>query len=339
MVEEQSGQAAFEARLRRQIEAYHEAALIYAAVKLRLPERLEDQRRSAEDLARRLGLSAPHLHRLLRGLAALGVCEELPDGTFVLTQQGLTLKRGAPSRLAEKVTIVVEQYWQPWAELAGSLETGAPSFEHAFGMDVRDWRRAHAEQGALFAAYLAKETHAQAKPIVEALDLSGVGIVAEIGGSHGGLLAAVLQAHAQVSGVLLDQPYALGAAEPFLQSLGVINRVHLVAGDVLEAIRVTADFYLLKGVLQTWDDERAGAILRNCRSAIGDAGRLVVIERLLPERAAEDAAAILLDLHMMAITGGRLRTLAELDALLAQSGLRLAKATPTRSGLTILETG
>jgi AraC-like DNA-binding protein len=150
MPEYQSEQAEFEARARRQIEAYHEAALIYAAVKLRLPERLEDQPRTADDLAEKLGLSASHLHRLLRGLVALRICEELPERKFVLTEAGLWLKAGAPSRLAEKATIVVEQYWRPWAELVGSLETGRPAFEQAFGRDVRAWRQANLDQGTLF---------------------------------------------------------------------------------------------------------------------------------------------------------------------------------------------
>ena len=331
-----SEQANFEARARRQIKAYHEAALIYAAVKLRLPERLEDQPWTAQELAVTLGLSAPHLHRLLHGLVAFGICEELPDGTFVLTRAGRSLKAGAPSRLAEKATIVVEQYWRPWAELIASLETGRPAFEQAFGRDVRDWRRANAEQGALFTAYLAQETHAHAQPIIAAIDLTGVTIVAEIGGSHGGLLAAVLESHPHVGGVLLDEPYVLSAAVPFFQSLRLVERVHLVGGDALAAIPVTADLYLMKGVLQNFDDQRAAAILRNCRAALQGAARLVLIERLLPDRASEDTSAILLDLHMMAITGGRLRRRDEIEALLAEAGFMLASVSSTTSGLALM---
>ena len=55
-------QASFEDRLRKQIEAYHEAALVYAAVKLGLPDRLAAGPATAEQLASALGLSAPHLH-------------------------------------------------------------------------------------------------------------------------------------------------------------------------------------------------------------------------------------------------------------------------------------
>ena len=59
------------------------------------------------------------------------------------------------------------------------------------------------------------------------------------------------------------------------------------------------------------DDAGALAILRNCREAMPEGAKLAIIERLLPERAADDPAAIMIDLHMMTITGGRARSLAD----------------------------
>jgi len=53
-----------------------------------------------------------------------------------------------------------------------------------FGTDVWAWRNENFRGGDIFAAYLAGETFAQAGPIVEALDLSGVGRVVDVGGGH-----------------------------------------------------------------------------------------------------------------------------------------------------------
>jgi len=333
----ESEQEAFEQRLRRQIEAYHEAALLYAAVKLGLPDRMGKRRWAPEQLAHELRLSAPHLHRVLRGLCTIGLCEERPNASFALTPFGQSLASGSHSRLAEKVQIVVGQYWQPWAKLVASLETGKPAFEHVFGMSVGDWRRAHAEQGALFDSYVAKETLAQAVPIIEALDFSGAGTVADISGGYGGLLAAILQAHPHLAGILFERPHTIEAARSFLQSQGVADRVRLVGGNLLAGIPIQADLYLLKGVLQQWDDAEARAILRNCRAAMPDGARLIIIELLLPERAADDPAAIMLDLHMMTITGGRARSLAQFEALLSQASLALLSVTRTSSGLSIIQ--
>jgi hypothetical protein len=329
-------QGSFEERLRLQIEAYHEAALVYAAVKLGLPDRMGTRAWTSEQLTAELGLSPPHLLRFLRGLSTLGICEELPDGSFALAPAGQSLQSGAPSRLAEKVRIVVEQYWQPWANLVSCLETGKPAFDHVFGMTVWDWRRQHAEQGDIFNSYLAKETLAQADSILEALDAPCVRTIADIGGG-GGLIAAVVRANPQVQGILFDRPQTLETAKCFLQSLGVAERVQCMSGDFLSAVEVQADLYLLKSVLQQWDDADSLTILRNCRSAMQDAARLLVIERLIPERALADPAAIMVDLHMMTITGGRVRSREQFEALLSQAGFTLAKVMPTRSGLTIID--
>ena len=70
-----------------------------------------------------------------------------------------------------------------------------------------------------------------------------------------------------------------------------------------------------------------------------DGAKLVVIERLMPDHATDDPAAIMLDLHMMAITGGRSRSLAEFEALLSEAALTVSKVMPTRGGLSTIEAG
>ncbi len=258
-----SDQDGFEDRLRRQIEAYHESALVYAAVKLGLPDTLAAGPLTAEQLATALGLSAPHLHRFLRGLCTIGICEELADGAFALAPGGQSLKSDSPSRLAEKVQIVVGQYWRPWANLVSTLQTGAPAFDEVFGMSVSEWRSVNAAQGALFDSYLAKETGGQLGSIIAAIDLSGVGTV------------AILPARYRPDGVPFDRAYMVDMSQPFLPLLRAVKRVEFVAGDVLDEIPVEADLYLLNGVLQQWDDDEARTILRNCRDAMPEGARLV----------------------------------------------------------------
>ena len=330
-------QAAIEDRLRQQIESYHEAALVFTAVTLGLPDRLSAGPLAAEELARDLSLSAPHLHRFLRGLATLSLCEELPHGRFALTAAGRSLASGAESSLREKVLVVLGQYWLPWLELLHCLETGAPSFPNIFEMPVAEWRRLNPEQGALFQRYLAKEELAQANSIIETLEVSEVNTVASIGGGYGALLVAILWAHPHLEAVLFDEQQTVEAAKPLLQIFRVAERVHCVGGDVLHDIPVTAEVYVLKNVLQQFDDEQAGAILRNCRDAMPPSAKLLIIERLLLELASDDPAAIMLDLHMMAITGGRARSLQQFEALIGEAGLAVSKVTPTSSGLAIIE--
>ncbi|HLO23155.1 MAG TPA: methyltransferase [Methyloceanibacter sp.] len=336
-----SEQRAFEERMRLQIEAYHAAALAYAAVKLGLPDRMGERALTAKELATELGLSAPHLLRFLRGLTTLGICRELPDGTFALAPGGWSLRSDSHSRLNKKVQIVVEQYWRPWADLVSCLKTGEPAFDHVFGMSVTDWRRENAAQGLMFASYLTDETFAQGGSILEVLECAAEAKkIADIGGGCGALLTPLLIGFPHLTGVLFETPPMIETAKPFLQvfdQFHLLERIELVPGDFFEAIPVKADLYLLKNVLQQWDDDDALAILRNIRKAMPEGARLAIIERLMPERAADDPSAVMVDLHMMTITGGKTRSPNDFKSLLAAAGLKLAKTSPTTSGLAVIE--
>ena len=54
--------------------------------------------------------------------------------------------------------------------------------------------------------------------------------------------------------------------------------------------------FVFKKVIHDWDDERAQRILTNCRTAIADTGRLLLIEPLIPPGNAPSFNK-LLDLH------------------------------------------
>jgi len=81
---------------------------------------------------------------------------------------------------------------------------------------------------------------------------------------------------------------------------------------------------VLANVLHDWDDARATAILRNCRDAIAGAGRVLIVERLIPDAGGDPVPALLSDINMLVLTGGRERTNGEYEALLDAAGLRLA---------------
>ena len=61
-----------------------------------------------------------------------------------------------------------------------------------------------------------------------------------------------------------------------------------------------------------------------------DHARLAIVERLLPERAGDDPAAVMLDLHMMAVTGGRVRGL-QSSRRCSQAGLAVSTVVATGS--------
>jgi len=59
--------------------------VVYAAARLGLADELEGGPRNAAEIADRLKVHAPSLHRLMRTLASLGILTEQAEQRFALT--------------------------------------------------------------------------------------------------------------------------------------------------------------------------------------------------------------------------------------------------------------
>jgi hypothetical protein len=110
-----------------------------------------------------------------------------------------------------------------------------------------------------------------------------------------------------------------------------------MGGDCFTAVPSGSDAYLLSRVLHDWDDGDALRVLRTCRQAMRPDSVLLVVEAVLPERAADDPAAIRMDLHMLLLLHGRERTAADYAGLFASSRLQLTADVPTDADVHVLE--
>lgn len=166
----------------------------------------------------------------------------------------------------------------------------------------------HPAAAAIFNDAMTNLTCQQQGAVVSSYDFSGIAKIVDIGGGHGMLLASILKAHPQMSGILFDLPSLAADAKQRIQDDGLMGRCEVVGGDFFLSVPEGGDAYLLKQILHDWDDDHAVAILKNCRRAIGDTGKLLVVEMVIPPGNAP-ALAKLLDLLMPVSTrGGRGRT-------------------------------
>ena len=110
----------------------------------------------------------------------------------------------------------------------------------------------------------------------------------------------------------------------------------MVGGSFFEAVPGGADAYLLRHIIHDWDDERATAILRTVRRAMGEGARLLVVEGVIPP-GDEPSFAKLLDLTMLVAPGGLERTEEEYRRLYEAAGFRLRRVVPTAAGVDVIE--
>jgi len=98
---------------------------------------------------------------------------------------------------------------------------------------------------------------------------------------------------------------------------------------MFDSVPAGGDLYILAHVIHNWDDTRGRAVLEACVRAMAPKARVLLIDRVVPERIGANLEAqrhVLADLRMMvAMSGGRERTAAEFDNLLSSAGLRLER--------------
>jgi SAM-dependent methyltransferase len=184
---------------------------------------------------------------------------------------------------------------------------------------------------------MSERTAAFAPGLAAGHDFSGLRTVVDVGGGKGALLAAILQAHGLLRGVLMETPAVAAAAGPVLEAAGVADRCEVVAGDFFAGVPDGADRYLLANVLHDWDDDRAVAILAECRKAMAKDGRVLIVERLIPDNPEQALPTLLSDLNMLIVTGGKERTNAEYSSLLTRAGLILDRVTPVSFPYGVIE--
>jgi predicted O-methyltransferase YrrM len=314
---------------------YQLSQALYVAAKLGVADCLRDGPRSSDELAQATGTHAPSLYRLLRVLASRGVFEEVTDGRFGLTPLGDLLRSDVVSSVRAELLLWGHPIlWGPWGHLLHSVETGERAFDHLYGVGIWEYLARHPEDGAMFNAGIAAgEYHTQLSTVY---DFSGINLIVDIGGGNGRLLSAVLRANPATRGVLLDTPGVVSGADEILRAEGVAERCRVIAGDFFAELPSGGDVYVLSRVLMDWDDEHAVTILRNCRRAVAEQGRLLVMERVIPPDNAPSLSQ-LSDLLSLAITGGRIRSESEMRQLFARARFRLTTVIPTPAGYSVLE--
>jgi hypothetical protein len=328
-----------EEHLSQLVDGYLSTQLINVAVMLGIADALADGPRSSDDLADVAGANPLALHRVLRGLAALGVLDEQDGGRFGLTPSGALLRSGVPGSFRAAALARGGLYYQVAAELPDAVRRGGSAFEQAHGRSFFDHLAEYPDEAATFQASMAARSTHEADAVVESYDFGRFRRLIDVGGGQGILLAAILQSAPGVHGTLFDRPAAVEQARDRLRVAGVLDRCALVAGDFFAEVPAGGDCYLLSRVIHDWDDEAAVRILMRCRDAIAINGTLLLVEAILPEHAADQPAAIRMDLHMLTLLGGRERTEAEYRTLLATMGFTLDRVirTPSPSGICVLE--
>jgi hypothetical protein len=305
--------------------------------RLGVADHMDGRAMPVEEIAAKTGAHAPSLYRVMRMLAGFGVFKEGPPRHFALTPVGELLKTDAPGSLRYMAMMFGEEFsTRAYEHITECLKTGGDGVSQAYGKQIWEVLAERPGQCETFQRAMTNSTSVAAEAIVEAYDFSDIKRLADVGGGHGLLLAAILRANPGMQGMLFDRPEVVGNV-PRDQFAGCEGRITIEGGSFFERVPDGCDAYIMKHIIHDWSDEHCRTILRLMREKLPKDGRVLICEMVVTGEPGPTPAKML-DIEMLVMTvGGKERTEEEFRELFAACGLRLGRIVPTGRPIAVIE--
>lgn len=303
---------------------------LQVVAELGIADHLGEDPTSAEALAASCQASPGALDRVLRLLCDCGVFV-YDNGLYRHNNVSVLLRNDHPSSLRAFAQMQgLPVFFDTYGHLDHSVRTGGPAFQLVDDHGLFHYLGQHPDQARVFDQAMTAKAIGDTAAILSAYDFSAATTIADIGGGRGHLLRAVLDAAPHAHGILFDLPDVVAA----LPSSS--DRLTSRAGDFFVDPLPAADAYLLMEVIHDWPDSEAVAILAAVRRASNPGSRVLIIENILDEDR-PDPRGRTLDVIMLAVTGGRERTMRQLNALFRDAGFSPTRVIDTGGPLRIAE--
>ncbi|XP_078448170.1 O-methyltransferase 13-like [Wolffia australiana] len=206
---------------------------------------------------------------------------------------------------------------ESWYHLKESVLNGGIPFNKAYGVSAFEFHGTDPRFNKVFNAGMSNHSAITMKKMLEVYrGFEGVDVLVDVGGGVGASLSMIVSAHPSVKGLNFDLPHVISEAQSF-------PGVEHVGGDMFESVP-SGDAIFMKWILHDWSDEHCLKLLNNCREALPEKGKVIVMEGILPEvpETSKEAQALFhVDLIMLAHNpGGKERTEKEFESLAKKAG-------------------
>lgn len=283
------------------------------------------------NVASRLGCDPDALHRVLRLLEPHGIFAS-HGRLWSHTAASELLRSDHPASMRPFARMMgLPLNWDCFTALQHCVQTGSPAPFLGEAGGFFGYIGAHPDQLAVFDQAMTAKSHADIVALLDAVDFERFRTIADVGGGRAHLLRAVLDRHPHMSGTLFELPQVAAQVQPSAD-----GRLSVQAGDFFVGGLPAVDLTVLMQVIHDWADTEAHKILSAVAAANASGSTLMLVDLVLPEHSDADSAKVL-DVIMLAVTGGRERTGPELTALLDDAGYDLVEIHPTNGPLSAIE--
>jgi O-methyltransferase domain len=264
------------------------------------------------------------------------VFQEPVAGKFENSELSNTLRSDVPGSVRPWAIFLSAPFnWKLWGSLEDTIRTGDAAAARVYGKPFWEYLAENPADAAVFNAAMSSRSEIVGAAVIGAYDFSRFSKVVDVGGGHGRFLNSILSTVPSLHGVLYDLPEVVADAV-FLESDVASGRAKTVGGSFLQNVPAGGDAYILSGVINDWNDDDALTILRNCRKAISNNGRLLLATSIAKPSTAPADRGNFMDVYMM-LYGGRDRSEEDFRSLLSDAGFSLLRVIPTSTLTFVIE--
>lgn len=296
--------------------------------------------RDPVELAHELGLDPDVTTRIVNAAVASRLMRLNRKGRARLTRTGAPLRRDHPKSIASWVGFYADpDTATAYAYLDAQLREGAETsgFHRAFGKSLWEHFGDRPDLGATFADAMRQLTELELAGIVRSYPWPHSGVVCDVAGGVGHLLAAILDRRPELRGILIDSPAVIEQADGFLRERGLADRIERRSGDLFGQLDARADVYTMKSILHDWSDDACRGILARVRATMPSGSKLVTIGQH-HDAGRPNALTPMFDVLMLVCCeGGRERSPQQVHTLMRDAGFEPGRV--HHSGFTMLVEG
>ena len=292
------------------MQGFVRSQVLAALVESRLMHRLAQTAAPPAALARLSGLPEDRVAILLQAGAAMGLLRRERDGAYALARRGAAFL-GVPG-----LEDLVRHHAVLYADLADPVAffRGATDPELA-----RFWPYVLGGQGGpgearRYSDLMARTQALVAEDTLDAVPLSGVRRLMDVGGGTGAFLRAVHRRHPRLELTLFDLPAVVAAAD-------LPAGARIVPGSFrTDALPPGADAISLVRVLYDHADATVADLLARVRAALPRGGRVIVSEPMSGGAQPDPQTDVYFAVYTLAMRTGRTRSQAQVADSLRAAG-------------------
>jgi len=278
-----------------QLGYYWETKILLTAVRLDLFTVLDGKRRTAREIAARIGAHEQTLSLLLNALVAMRLLslEEGSYGNSSVAEKHLVRHS---THFIGHLLLLHDAEWENWGKLDQTIRTGRRSVDrHVFETDP--------ELGGNVLAVLHRIGRQSGPDFAKRLQLTGTISMLDLGGGAGTNAIAFCQVYPQLTATVFDLPATLRLTEKTVKEAGLESRVSLLPGDFnQDPLGGPYDLVLMSDILHYQPFQTNEALVKKVATHLSPGGRLVIKDRFLDEAGTGPAWTTAFALHILVNT-------------------------------------